>query len=135
MRKQCVPGLSLGGGLGTRLVAGLLLTFIDNDFHWLTLQSADRLNCWNYSIIKLALLCTCTLLLYPIRYHSLPSSADCMKRVCMLVCDLFVLFSLSSDFLILPGFIDFKTEEVVSINPYHDVCLCLVPELARMDGF
>ena len=42
-----------------------------------------------------------------------------MKRVCTSVCTLFVLFSLSSDFLVLPGFIDFKAEEVVSINPTY----------------
>ena len=50
---------------------------------------------------------------------SLSSLVHCMKRVCTSVCTLFVLFSLSSDFLVLPGFIDFKAEEVVSINPTY----------------
>ena len=42
------------------------------------------------------------------------------------MCDLFVLFSLSSDFLVLPGFIDFKAEEVVSISP---TCMYVVQNL------
>jgi len=73
-----------------------LPTFINNHFHPNNPSFTHVSNCYG---------------------HEEVSPPQWIKRVHWLACTVFVFLSLSSDFLILPGFIDFKADEVVSINP------------------